>query len=62
MKSYGGLREVWSSVLRGTFREFREQAVTIERLKLVFLQIKTRIVFTTFVGTRKTNYKKNKYL
>lgn len=49
-------------VLRGSFREFREQAVTVKRLKLLFLQIKTRIAFTTFVGTRKTNNKKNKYL
>lgn len=47
-------------VLRGIFRELREQAVTIKRLKLLFLQIKTRIAFTTFVGTGKTNYKKNK--
>lgn len=60
MKSYRGLREVWSSVLRGIFLEFRQQ--TIKRLKLVFLQIKTRIAFTTFVVTRKTNNKKNKYL
>lgn len=62
MKSDRGLREVWSSVLRGIFLEFREQTVTIKRLKLVFLQIKTRIAFTTFVVTRKTNNKKNKYL
>ena len=55
MKSDRGLREVWSSVLRGIFLEFREQTVTIKRLKLVFLQIKTRIAFTTFVVTRKTN-------
>ena len=60
-----GLGEVWKLLEFGSKRHFpriRELAVTIKRLELLFIQIKTRIAFTTFVGTRKTNYKKNKYL